>query len=66
MRAAFQSLPGTSFIVNGARPDPDSALAGATAETKWPNGFSVGAAFESEFSGNLTSYAGKGVVKDSW
>ncbi|MBR0810826.1 MULTISPECIES: hypothetical protein [Bradyrhizobium] len=52
--------------MNGARPDPDSALAGATAETKWPNGFSVGAAFESEFSGNLTSYAGKGVVKDSW
>jgi len=64
--AAFQSLPGTSFVVNGARPDPDSALVSAAVETKWRSGFSVGATFEGEFSRNLTGYAGKGVVKYSW
>ncbi|GGI18949.1 autotransporter [Bradyrhizobium guangdongense] len=66
VRAAFQSLPGTSFVVNGARPDPDSALVSASAETTWLNGVSLGATFEGEFSGNLTSYAGKGVLKYSW
>ncbi|TAI64644.1 hypothetical protein CWO89_17760 [Bradyrhizobium sp. Leo170] len=64
--AIFQSLPGTSFVVNGARPDPDSALVSASAEQKWLNGFSLAATFEGEFSGNVTSYAGKGVVKYSW
>lgn len=64
--AAFQALPGTSFVVNGARPDPDSALVSAAAETKWRSGVSLGATFEGEFSNNLTSYAGKGVVKYSW
>ncbi len=64
--AIFQALPGASFVVNGARPDADSALVSASAERKWLNGFSVAATFEGEFSGNVTSYAGKGVVKYSW
>ena len=64
--AAFQSLPGTSFVVNGARPDADSVLVSAGAEQKWLNGFSLAATFEGEFSGNVTSYAGKGVVKYTW
>ncbi|WP_246801211.1 autotransporter domain-containing protein [Bradyrhizobium genosp. L] len=64
--AIFQSLPGTSFVVNGATPKPDSALVSAGAEVKWLNGFSVAATFEGEFSSNVTSYAGKGVAKYSW
>jgi autotransporter-associated beta strand protein len=64
--AIFQALPGASFVVNGARPDADSALVSASAERKWLNGFSVAGVFEGEFSGNVTSYAGKGVVKYSW
>ena len=64
--ALFQSLPGASFVVNGARPDADSALVSAGAEMKWLNGFSLAATFEGEFSGNVTSYAGKGVAKYSW
>ena len=64
--AIFQALPGASFVVNGARPDPDSALVSAGAERKWLNGFSLAATFEGEFSGNVTSYAGKGVAKYSW
>jgi autotransporter-associated beta strand protein len=64
--AIFQALPGASFVVNGARPDPDSALVSAGAERKWLNGFSLAATFEGEFSGNVTSYAGKGVARYSW
>jgi autotransporter-associated beta strand protein len=64
--ALFQALPGASFVVNGARPDADSALVSASAERKWLNGFSIAGVFEGEFSGNVRSYAGKGVVKYSW
>jgi autotransporter-associated beta strand protein len=64
--AIFQTLPGASFIVNGARPNPDGALVSAGAEMKWINGFSLAATFEGEFSGNTTSYAGKGVAKYTW
>jgi hypothetical protein len=32
----------------------------------WLNGFSLAGTFESEFSGNVTSYAGKGIDKYSW
>src|SRR6202022_2102236 len=39
--AIFQALPGASFVVNGARPDPDSALVSGGAELKWLNGFSL-------------------------
>ena len=53
-------------MVNGARPDADSALASAGAEMKWLNGFSLAGSFEGEFSGNVTSYAGKAVAKYSW
>ena len=64
--ALFQSLPGASFVVNGAKPDADSALVSASAEVKWLNGISVAATFEGEFSGNVNSYSGKGVVKYAW
>jgi uncharacterized protein with beta-barrel porin domain len=64
--ALFQALPGASFVVNGARSDPDAALVSAGAEMKWLNGFSLAATFEGEFSGNTTSYAGKGVAKYTW
>jgi len=64
--ALFQALPGTSFVVNGARGNPDAALASAGAEVKWLNGFSLAGTFEGEFSGNVTSDAGKGVAKYSW
>ncbi|MBW7961151.1 autotransporter domain-containing protein [Bradyrhizobium sp. BR 10261] len=64
--ALFQTLPGTSFVVNGARVDPDSALVSASAEMKWLNGFSIAGTFDGEFSGNVTSYSGKGVFKYSW
>ncbi|MGY4429494.1 autotransporter-associated beta strand protein [Bradyrhizobium sp. F1.13.1] len=64
--ALFQTLPGTSFVVNGARVDSDSALVSASAEMKWLSGFSIAGTFDGEFSGNVTSYAGKGVFKCAW
>ncbi|MBC9876235.1 autotransporter domain-containing protein [Bradyrhizobium sp. INPA01-394B] len=64
--ALFQTLPGTSFVVSGARVDADSALLSAGAEMKWLNGFSIAGTFDGEFSGNVTSYSGKGVFKYSW
>ena len=64
--AIFQALPGASFVVNGARPDANSALVSAAAEVKWLSGFSLAGTFEGEFSGNVTSYAGKAVAKYTW
>jgi uncharacterized protein with beta-barrel porin domain len=62
----FQTLPGASFVVNGAAQASDSALATASAEMKWINGWSVAATFEGEFSEVTSSYAGKGVVRYAW
>jgi len=64
--AVFQALPGASFVVNGARGDPDGALVSAGAEMKWLSGFSLAATFEGEFSGNTASYSGKGVARYTW
>ncbi|RTE95049.1 autotransporter outer membrane beta-barrel domain-containing protein [Bradyrhizobium sp. LVM 105] len=64
--ALFQTLPGTSFVVNGAQVDADSALVSASAEMKWLSGFSIAATFDGEFSSNITSYSGKGVFKYAW
>ncbi len=64
--ATFQSLPGASFVVNGAAQASDSALTSASAELKWLNGWSAAAVFEGEFSGVTRSYAGKGVARYVW
>jgi uncharacterized protein with beta-barrel porin domain len=64
--ATFQTLPGASFVVNGAAQLPDKALTSASAEVKWRSGFSLAATFEGEFSGNSTSYAGKGIARYTW
>jgi autotransporter-associated beta strand protein len=62
----FQTLPGASFVVNGAAPAHDSALVTASAEMKWLNGFSLAGTFEGEFSNVTRSYAGKGAVRYAW
>ncbi len=64
--ATFQSLPGASFVVNGASQASDSALTTASIEMKWKNGWSAAATFEGEFSDVSNSYAGKGVVRYQW
>jgi autotransporter-associated beta strand protein len=64
--ATFQTLPGASFVVNGARQAADAALVTGSAEMKWLNGWSTAATFEGEFSNVTRSYAGKGVVRYAW
>ena len=43
-----------------------AALATASAEMKWLNGFSLSGTFEGEFSNVARSYAGKGVARYAW
>jgi uncharacterized protein with beta-barrel porin domain len=62
----FQTLPGASFVVNGAAPAADAALTTASAEMKWRSGVSLAAVFEGEFSDTTRSYAGKGVARYMW
>jgi outer membrane autotransporter protein len=62
----FQSLPGASFTVSGARPAADGALVSTGIEMKWWNGWALAAAFEGEFSNTTESYAGKGTVRYAW
>jgi uncharacterized protein with beta-barrel porin domain len=64
--ATFQTLPGASFVVNGAAQASDSALTTASIEMKWRSGWSAAATFEGEFSDVTSSYAGKGVVRYVW
>jgi autotransporter-associated beta strand protein len=64
--ATFQTLPGASFVVNGAALASDTALTTASAEVRWLNGWSVAGTFEGEFSNVTRSYAGKGVVRYAW
>ena len=64
--ATFQTLPGATFVVNGATPARDAALTTASVEVKWHNGMSVAGTFDGEFSQLTRSYAGKGVVRYSW
>jgi uncharacterized protein with beta-barrel porin domain len=64
--ATFQTLPGASFVVNGAAQASDSVLTTASIERKWTNSWSIAATFEGEFSNVTSSYAGKGVVRYTW
>jgi len=66
LTATFQTLPGASFVVNGAAMARDSALVTAAVETKWRNGWSAAASFEGEFSNVTRSYSGKGALRYSW
>ena len=64
--STFQSLPGASFVVNGAAQAANSALVTASIEKRWLSGWSAAATFEGEFSDVTRSYAGKGVVRYQW
>src|SRR5262249_11752059 len=62
----FQTLPGASFIVNGATPAKNSALASAGAELRYANGVSFIAKFDGEFAGHSNTYAGTGTIRYTW
>ena len=64
--AVFQTLPGASFIVNGATPAKNSALASAGTELRLANGVSLLGKFDGEFAGHSSTYAGTGTVRYAW
>jgi uncharacterized protein with beta-barrel porin domain len=66
LAASFQALPGQSFLVNGAVPAKDSALASGGAEVRIASGWSIAAKFDGEFAAHSTTYAGTGVVRYRW
>ena len=62
----FQSLPGASFIVTGATPAQNSALASAGAELRLANGITLLAKFDGEFASHSSTYAGTGTLRYAW
>ncbi|HEX5845996.1 MAG TPA: autotransporter outer membrane beta-barrel domain-containing protein [Rhodoplanes sp.] len=66
LTAAFQTLPGASFIVNGAAPVPNSALLSAGGELRFLNGWALGARFDGEFANRAETYAGTGTLRYAW
>ena len=62
----FQTLPGASFVVNGAVPARDSALASAGAELRLANGISLLGKFDGEFARGSSTYAGTGTIRYAW
>jgi len=66
LNAVFQALPGASFIVNGASPAKDSALASAGAELRFANGIALLGKFDGEFASRSHTYAGTGTLRVTW
>jgi YVTN family beta-propeller protein/autotransporter-associated beta strand protein len=60
LAALFQTLPGASFVVNGATPAKNSALTSAGAELRLANGVVLLAKFDGEFASHASTYAGTG------
>src|SRR6266516_2147839 len=62
----FQTLPGASFIVNGAKLAQNSALTSAGAELRLANGVTLLAKFDGEFASHSSTYAGTGTLRYRW
>jgi uncharacterized protein with beta-barrel porin domain len=66
LAAVFQTLPGASFIVNGAAPAKNSALTSAGAELRLASGVVLLGKFDGEFASHSSTYAGTGTVRYTW
>jgi outer membrane autotransporter protein len=66
LAAVFQTLPGASFIVNGATPAKNSALVSEGAELRLANGVTLLGKFDGEFASHSSTYAGTGTVRYTW
>lgn len=66
LTAAFQALPGSSFIVNGAAPPKNSALVSGGAEMRLADGFSFLAKFDGDFGRGSQTYGGTGTLRYTW
>src|SRR5262249_8726844 len=66
LTAVFQSLPGSSFVVNGAALPRDSALASAGAELKLNAKWSLLGKFDGQFANGSQTYGGTGTLRYTW
>ncbi len=66
LTAAFQMLPGASFLVSGATPPTDLALVSAGAELRFANRWSLIAKFDGEFADRAQTYAGTAAARYTW
>ena len=64
--ASFAALPGTTFLVDGARPSANSAQVKVGGELGLRANAALFANFDSEFSGRSQFYAGKAGLKLDW
>jgi autotransporter-associated beta strand protein len=64
--AAFESLPGSDFTVQGAAPASDLALVTLDAELTGRNGLSLGVKFDGTLSQNSKTYYGTAGLSYTW
>jgi outer membrane autotransporter protein len=64
--AAFESLPGANFTVNGAPIPQNSALTSAGAELYLTPRFTLLVKFDGEFAPGSQTYAGSGTLRYTW
>ncbi|MGB7079907.1 MAG: autotransporter domain-containing protein [Xanthobacteraceae bacterium] len=66
LTAAFQVLPGSSFVVNGAAPPKDSALTTLGAELRMTENWSLLGKFDGQFGNGAQTYGGAGTLRYTW
>ncbi len=66
LNAAFESLPGTSFTVNGAPIPHNSAVTSAGAQLLLAPDWSLIAKFDGEFASGSQTYAGSETLRYTW
>lgn len=64
--AVFQQLPGSSFVINAAKPARNAALITGGLEYQLAGGWSVLAKFDGEYSTTTSVYAGTGAIQKVW
>jgi outer membrane autotransporter protein len=66
LTAAFPTLPGASFIVNGATPARDAGLFSGRAEYRTRNNVAFSLKLDGEFGRGSQTYTGTGTVRVEW
>jgi uncharacterized protein with beta-barrel porin domain len=66
LNASFETLPGSSFTVNGAPIPHDSALTSAGAQLFFTPNWSLTGKFDGEFASGYALYAGTGTLRYTW
>ena len=66
LSAAFETLPGSTFTVNGAPIPQNSALTSAGAQYFLAANWSLIAKFDGEFANGSQTYGGSGTLRYTW